>query len=222
METREAATPLLRAAGPRPGGLRRSSTLCRVVGALLAVGILLSTWSGMGNAAGQLGGGCNEDGRGSNSRSSYDRREGLLGEWFRDRVPLRLMSRLRGGAGKKTVMGIDIGSQNTRVSIIKGPGVETCMNEVGQPLTMDGCVKNPHLKCRITVVRPTILTPPHPITQASKRLSPSIVAFEGPNQDSRSINNPMLSSSSKNAIFGAKRFIGQPYDADLVQDELKM
>uniref|UniRef100_A0A7S0CYH2 Uncharacterized protein n=1 Tax=Amorphochlora amoebiformis TaxID=1561963 RepID=A0A7S0CYH2_9EUKA len=140
----------------------------------------------MGNAAGQLGGGCNEDGRGSNSRSSYDRREGLLGEWFRDRVPLRLMSRLRGGAGKKTVMGIDIGSQNTRVSIIKGPGVETCMNE------------------------------------ASKRLSPSIVAFEGPNQDSRSINNPMLSSSSKNAIFGAKRFIGQPYDADLVQDELKM
>jgi len=84
------------------------------------------------------------------------------------------------------VMGIDIGNQNTRVSIISGAGVDTCL------------------------------------TEASKRLSPTIVAFEGSTFESRAVASPMLSEASKNAIFGMKRFIGRKFEDEIVQKEANL
>jgi len=101
------------------------------------------------------------------------------------RRALSRASRLRGG-GRKTVMGIDIGNQNTRVSIVTAAGVDTVLNE------------------------------------ASKRLSPTIVACEGINSDSRAICTPMLSAATKNAISGAKRFIGKTFEDSDVEGEAKM
>eukprot|EP00466_Bigelowiella_natans_P001493 jgi/Bigna1/89647/estExt_fgenesh1_pg.C_530028 len=92
--------------------------------------------------------------------------------------------RLRGG--RQSVMGIDIGNQNTRVSIISGAGVDTCL------------------------------------TEASKRLSPTIVAFEGSTFESRAVASPMLSEASKNAIFGMKRFIGRKFEDEIVQKEANL
>jgi len=82
-------------------------------------------------------------------------------------------------------MGIDIGDQNTRVSVVKRRGVVTCLNE------------------------------------ASKRLSPSIIAIEGEKCDERVIASPMLAPGKRNSILGFKHCIGRDFDDPVVQEEMK-